>query len=299
MTLLEKYLKSVYVHVSSKRLNLMIMPVHLVCALLILMLAVSGNAWAAGQGDTSYVLGVFPHLPPRELEKVYAPISRELSDAVGRTVKFRSSSTYSNFMDKLGTEDFDIVFTQPFDYVTAADRHGYLPLATRGEPLATVVVVKSGSPLKTLEDLRGKKISLPPKVAAVSYLLRAHLVKNGIIPGEDVKLSYHRSHVSCLQQVIIGAADACGTAAPALRFFSHKMSVELDVISKTTEIPHTLFAVHPRVPEKDRELLQKKILSWSESEKGRKMLKAGRLKPFIKIEDKDYDIVREMSKNVK
>ena len=128
-------------------------------------------------------------------------------------------------------------------------------------------------------------------------MLRAHLHQNDFTPGEDVQLSYHRSHVSCMQQVIIGASDACGTAAPALRFFMHKMGVEMDIITKTTEIPHTLFAVHPRVPEKDREKLLEKILSWGESEKGRKMLKAGKLKPFIKIEDKDYDIVREMAKS--
>lgn len=247
----------------------------------------------------NYVFGVFPHLPPRELEKVYAPIAAALGEALGQRVEFRSSSSYERFMENLDQEEYDIVFAQPFDYIKAADDHGYLPLATRDEPLATIVVVQKGSPLKGLEDLRGKKIAMPPKVAAVSYLFRAYLEKNGIYPGKDVKLSYHRSHVSCMQQVIISAADACATAAPALRFFTHKMNVDLNIIAQTPSIPHTLFAVHPRIKEADRKKLLSTILSWKDSKSGQELLKRGKLKPFIQVKDSDYDIVRELSNHIK
>jgi phosphonate transport system substrate-binding protein len=273
--------------------------IRILVALWFILALASFAAHAETAPQKAYVLGVFPHLPPRELEKVFAPIAADLSKAVGRTVLFRSSSTYVKFMGNLDNEDYDIVFVQPFDYVVAADRHGYIPLATRDEPLETLVVVQKGSPITKLEDLRGKKIALPPKVAAVSYLLRAHLQKKGIKPGRDVSLSYHRSHVSCMQQVIIGAADACATAAPALRFFANKMKVEMVIIDRTTSIPHTLFAVHPRVPKADRDRLLQTILSWGQSKQGRQLLQRGRLKPFIRVTDEDYDIVRESSKVLK
>lgn len=259
-------------------------------------LIVAVTARADSSAQRPYLMGVFPHLPPRELEKVFAPMAASLSKAVGRKVLFRSSSTYKKFRANEDEQLYDIVFTQPFDYIRIADQHGYLPLATRSEPLATIVVVKKGSPITRIEDLRGKKIALPPRMAAVSYLLRAHLKKHGLIPGKDVQLTYHRSHVSCLQQVLIGIADACGTAAPALRFFKKKMNVELNVIARTTSIPHTLFAVHPHVPAADRQKLLRSILSWGNTKEGRKLLQRGRLKPFTKITDKDYDIVRQYSR---
>ena len=134
--------------VASKFLISSTVSLHFISILFVALIATTSTAWSEEKAKDHYVLGVFPHLPPRELEKVYAPISADLSQAVGRQVRFRSSSTYANFMERLETEDFDIIFAQPFDYVRAADKHGYLPMATRDEPLATIVVVKKGSPIR-------------------------------------------------------------------------------------------------------------------------------------------------------
>lgn len=267
-----------------------------VLALLLCTIAAPFSVAADRAGKTGYILGVFPHLPPRELEKVFSPIAADLADAIDRKVVLRSSTTYERFMENLDEQIFDIAFVQPFDYVRVADRFGYQPLATRNQKLATIVVVNSESALSTLDDLRGKRIALPPPSAAVSHLLVAQLREKGMEPGVDVMLSHHRSHISCMQQVLIGEADACGTAAPARRFFEHKMNVSLKVIDRTNEIPHTLFTIHPRVPAHDRELIQQRILTWADSEEGRQILARGSLKPFVPVSDKDYDIVRRLAK---
>lgn len=246
--------------------------------------------------EKNYVLGVFPHLPPRDLEEVYAPMAADLGEAIGHRIVLRSNTTFGRFMENLDKQTFDIAFVQPFDYVRIADKYGYRPLAVRKEKLATIVVVKEDSKLKKLADIKGKTVALPPKVAAVSYLLKGHLKKEKIIPGKDVKLTHHRSHMSCMQQVLIGEAVACGTAAPAVRFFEHKTKVKMRVIGKTREIPHALFVIHPRVPESEREILRQRIMGWAKTADGKKMLKRGKLSPFIKIKDKDYDVVRELSK---
>jgi len=244
------------------------------------------------QSEQELTLGVFPHLPPRELEKVYAPIAALLSDALGRKVRFSSSSSYKKFMAKLDEQAFDIVMVQPFDYVHIADKFGYIPIATRDEPLATIVVVPQDSRLTDLNSLKGMKVALPPEVAAVSMLFNAELREHGFQPGKDLHLSYHRSHISCLQQVVIGAADACATAAPALRFFSAKMKTKLKIIAESRKIPHSLFAVNPKISAADRETILRTLQSLSASETGRQLLKRGKLTPFVPINDAAYDVVR-------
>ncbi|NIQ12641.1 MAG: phosphate/phosphite/phosphonate ABC transporter substrate-binding protein, partial [Gammaproteobacteria bacterium] len=203
-----------------------------------------------------YVMGVFPHLPPRELEKVFAPMAADLAEVINHDILFRSSTTYEKFTARLEQQQFDIAFVQPFDYVKAADNHGYLPLATRTQRLSAILVVKPDSRLTDSNSLKGKRISLPPESAAVSHLVKDHLLKNGLNLNTDINISHHRSHISCMQQVLIGAADACGTAAPALRFFEKRMKVKLKIVMRTIDIPHTLFAIHPRVPEAEREKIQ-------------------------------------------
>lgn len=243
-----------------------------------------------------YIFGVFPHLPPRDLEKVFSPIAADLGKAINQRVVLRSSTTYEKFMENLDKEIFDIAFVQPFDYIRIADKFGYRPLATRKQKLAAIIVTKTDSPLKSIKDLQGKTVAMPPRVAAVSLLLNSHFRNHGIIPGKDVKQTHHRSHVSCMQQILIGEADACGTAAPALRFFQHKMNVKLKIITTSQKIPHTPFVIHPRVPKAEQDMIRQRILSWGESKESKKMLSRGRLKPFVHVSDSDYDIIRKLAK---
>ncbi len=251
----------------------------------------SGSA-ADAAAPKPYVFGVFPYLPPRELEKVFAPIAADFGKVLGREVRFASSTSYEMFSKNVEQQLFDIAFVQPFDFVDVADKFGYLPLATRAEILKALIVTTKDSPIKEAADLRGKRVSLPPEDAAVSHLTRVYLRKNGLVPGKDVTLIYFRSHMSCLQQVLIESTAACGTAAPALRYFKSRMNVDMRVISETDSIPHTLFTVHPRVPQADRERIRDRILGWSNSPEGKELLERGKLTGFIPVTNEAYDVVR-------
>jgi phosphonate transport system substrate-binding protein len=256
------------------------------------------GAWAADAKPPvgEYTFGVFPHLPPRDLEDVYGPMAEDLSRTVGRRLVLASSTTFERFSESLDKGQFDVAFVQPFEYIRIADTLGYLPLATRTETLSGIVVVAKDSPLKSQAELKGKRLALPPESAAVTQLIVRHLQKGGIQPGRDIKITHHRSHVSCMQQVVIGEADACGTAAPAMRFFQNKMNVELKTILKTRDIPHSLFVAHPRVHEKNRLALRDRIINWSNTNAGKKILSRGELTPFRLVADREYDVVRELSK---
>lgn len=262
----------------------------------ILFSIIPGNATATtAKQVTPYKLGVFPFLPPRQLELIFAPFAASIGEALGREVLFKSSTTYLNFMERADSQKYEIAFVQPFDYVRLADKHNYLPLATRGEKLAAIIVVGPNSKIKTITDLIGKKIALPPAVAAVSRLINELLHENNLIPGKNVFLKHYRSHASCLQQVIIGKADACGSAPPPVQFISEKMKVKFNEVARTREIPHTLFIVHSSIPAKERKIILDTILSWSKPGIGPNLLIRGRMKPFVPITDKEYDVVRKMS----
>lgn len=264
-------------------------------ALAVLTLLVAPSTPFAGGGKQAYIMGVFPYLPPRELEKVFSPMAADLGKAIGRPVLFRTSSTYRKFMQQLDNQVFDIAFVQPFDYIHIADKYGYRPLATRQEVLTAVIVTKPDSPLSGIRDLENKTVSLPPQVAAVSHLITDLVNDNNLMPGKNIRLTYHRSHISCMQQVLIGSADACGTAAPALRFFQHKMNITLKTIARSVAIPNTLFSIHPRIPAQDRQMIHDRILQWGKTAAGKQLLARGRLKPMRPIKDADYDIVRKMA----
>ena len=127
-----------------------------------------------------YVFGVFPYLPPLELESVFAPIAADFKRVLGRDVQFVSKTSYESFSRNLLDEQtYDIAFVQPFDYVLAADHSGYLPLAARPEKLYALLVTTENSPIRSIADLKGKRISLPPRDAAISRLIRVYFPSQG------------------------------------------------------------------------------------------------------------------------
>jgi len=237
-------------------------------------------------------MGVFPHLSVTRLEAIYAPVAREIGKALDRPVQFRTRSNFRAFTDELDKGTYDIALVQPFDYIRVHDSQGYLPLARRGEPLSAVIVVVSEAPYRTLADLRGTIIALPPEVAAVSYLSKIALAEAGLDPDKDVSLVHDRNHDGCLQRVMIGAASACGTAAGPVRFFQSKMKVLFRIVGESPAIPHVLFCVHPRVPPRDRELILASIVGLPATATGQAIIEEGQLKPFIPVTDADYDVVR-------
>ncbi len=154
-------------------------------------------------------------------------------------------------------------------------------------------MVAENSPYLDLKDLKGAVLALPPADAAVSHLAKMALLDAGLDPHQNLSLQYTKSHDSCLQRLLIGTVDACGTAAGPVRFFQTRMKVSFRTLGKSLTIPHALIVVHSRVPEGERERLRETIISWADSPEGRKLLERGELKPFQTVADAEYDVVRK------
>ena len=256
---------------------------------------------AAGQSDVKagkppYIFGVFPYLPPARLEELFAPNTKNFAEALDRELLFRTKKTFARWFEAVKAQEYDIVFIQPFHYVKAFDRYGYLPLARIGEPLSAVLMVRATSPLTDLGQLRGKTVALPPVEAAVSHLTKIALIETGLEPGRDVTVTHFKNHDSCLQQVVIGTADVCGTARVVVRNFIARRPAQLRELAVTPAIPHALYAVHARVSKQDRETIRRVILGWSETKSGRQWLMQAGFYPFVAVSDSEYDIVRDYAK---
>src|SRR5258705_1289321 len=114
-------------------------------------------------------------------------MARDFEAKLGRPVRLSSKAAYAAFGDELRNETYDIALVQPFDYVDAHDKHGYLPLARRGEALEAVIVVRQDSPLANIRDLKGRIVSHPPPDAAGSHLTSMAFRDVSIHPPTRIK----------------------------------------------------------------------------------------------------------------
>jgi phosphonate transport system substrate-binding protein len=243
-----------------------------------------------------YSFGVFPYLSTRDTAISYGPVSAEFNLALKHEIRLRTSSSFEKFSEKLTDEYYDIALIQPFDYLLAVEDHYYEPIARVAENLVAVFAVNANSEFKSIEDLRGTHIALAPEAAATSQLGLKALRKAGLIPGRDVFLHFLPSHSSCVHQVVIEEVSACVTGSPIVKMFNDRMNTQVRIMAQTEAIPHVLFVVHERVPPEHRLALQQLIVSWHNTDHGKKLLRGLGFPKFVIAKRSDYEIMRHYSR---
>lgn len=277
----------------------------IVCSFSLLLCSGTVCSHAAEQGRGEYVLGVFPFLPVANLEGIFAPIAAELAKPLNKPVRLRLTSTYDAFITALQDQTFDIVHMHPFDYIRYGRTAGYLPLVARSEDLFAQFSIKKNAPATSIKELKGKRIGTPPATGAVTYLALDALHKAGLRPGKEIAIKNFPNHLACLQQLQIGSVDACATSASTLKTFEAQFKLTFKRIGHSQSIPHTMFAVHKRIPAADRELIRSTLISSSLSTVDPQLRQlfiessdAATGRYFKPVTDRDYDPARKILKRV-
>jgi len=270
-------------------------------AAVFLMGAMQGYAGEAKNSpqERPYVFGAFPHLEILQMEQVFTPMALELSNVLRRRVIFHTRSTFAQFTQDLAAKRYDFALIQPFDYPAAHDKWGYVPLVHREEPITGSIMVRADSPLRSLKDLAGHKLGLPPEGSAVSYMTKLALDEAGLNISRGVHVIYYKTHESCLQQLVIRNIEACGSEGHLIRLFEKKWSVHFRVLGTTPPIPGAVLVAQSRIPNAEREALIKAILEWPDNENVRGFLQLGGLGIPVRARDDEFNVVRRDLKLLK
>jgi ABC-type phosphate/phosphonate transport system substrate-binding protein len=242
---------------------------------------------ASSEPTPPLTLGALPHHSLLQLEAFYAPLAMYLSECLQRSVRFGTSSSYARFEARLARRDFDIVFIDSLDYVRLAGPAGYTALVRRTVPTAVIYIVAADSPLRSLGDLRGATVAMPPDVAPETLLGLERLRAVGLDPTRDVTIHYLPHHNACIQHVAAGRAAACVTTTDALAFVGAEAGKDYRVLERVGTIPPALFAVAPSLSAAERDRLAEALIAWpgrSEREGGPANLEWFALEPATDAE---------------
>ena len=249
---------------------------------------------SAGTGRTSdLVMGIFPYLSSRQLVKNFAPLLPALTQAVEIPVRLQTASSYGSFSDQLATGKYDIVLIQPFEFEKAIQR-GYIPLASMKNLVHGSFYVSRKSHYRNISEFKGKIIAMASAESALAYLGRHALLKAGLTPNRDVHIMYLNTHESCLREVLYMEAAACVTTPLMINALPKKFSRELRPLGQTEKIPGAVFLAHKRLSKIIREKLKHEILSWKDTQRGRKILNSMRLGSFVPVVPDAYRNISKM-----
>jgi phosphonate transport system substrate-binding protein len=263
-----------------------------------LLLAGLGAGTVLAHPAAELRFSVAPYLSPARMEELYTPMAAHFSKELGLPVSFRTSSTFDRYFEQLTLGSVDFTLLHAFFYVEAVDRLGYVPLARMKEPFKGLLVVLDQSPVRNLSDLKGKTIATPPEFLPTVHLVRRIMRDNRLRPDEDFVLRSFRSVESCLQQLVIGEAQACICPPFAIPGAQARFNVKFRTVVESPGIPNLTFVAHPRVPAAQRRQIQSAILGWSSTEAGRQLVANIGTAGFVEVQDGEFSDVRRLMRSL-
>jgi len=246
-----------------------------------------------------YIFGVHPLHNPKQLQAIYGPLVDYLNQHI-KAVHFRleASRNYATYDEKIYANKFHFTLPNPYQTIIAAE-HGYRIFAKMGddENFRGLIVTRKDSPLKSLADLKGKKISYPaPTALAATMMPQYFLHKNGINVIDDIETTYVGSQESSLMTTYLNKVAAGAVWPLSWKNFvtEHpEMANQLEIKWQTAPLPNNGVVVRDDIPEKLVKHVKKLLLSLHTHEAGREILARMPLSKFESANYESYQPVRD------
>lgn len=253
------------------------------------------------------------------LEAKAKPLEKLLGDRLGIPVKVSVSTNYNTIIEAMASKKVDVGFLPPTAYVMAkekgavqvilqAQRYGIKqPTGENTTELVdsyrAEIVVKKGSPIKELKDLKGKKVAWQDVTSSAGYVWpAAELKKIGIDPEKDIKGTIVQGHDKGVLAVLNGDVDAAAVFEDARNTVKKDVPDifnKIDAIYFTQPIPNDTISVRSDMDSAWVQKIQDAFIAIGKDPAGLKIITAVYSHVgYVKTDDSKFDIVREYQKAV-
>jgi phosphonate transport system substrate-binding protein len=240
-----------------------------------------------------------------QLQREYGGFVQELEKATGFKVEFTAVNNRTAAVEAMRADQVDFVLTGPAEYVIFKKLTDAKPVVgwKRPDYFAQIVVLADG-PIKSMADLKGKKVAFGEIGSTSQQLGPAQtLADAGLKYNVDYTAEIIKRNVA-IEAMIRGDVHAVGMNLTHLRSIREKFpDVKLAVVGRGPDLPNDVMIAAAKVPEPVVDTVRKAFL-----EKGSDLM-AGVLKGedtkkydgghfLATVSDADYDIVRDMYRTI-
>lgn len=261
-----------------------------------------------------------PSQSAETLEAKAKPLEKLLSDQLDIPVKVSVSTDYNTIIEAMDSKQVDVGFLPPNAYVLAheqsnakvllqAERFGIKQPGGKSTDKLTdsyrsMVIVKKGSKIKDLKDLKGKKIATQDVTSSAGYVWPvAEMKKAGVdIEKDGIKTVQVKGHDQAVLSVLNGDVDAAFVFEDARNTVAKDVPDIFDKVVPvyfTKPIPNDTITVRSDMSKKWDKKIQDAFIKIGKSKKGHDIISSVYShEGYKKSKDSNFDIVREYAKEV-
>lgn len=139
-----------------------------------------------------------------------APVVAHLNTSPAIRVELKVFPSNDALYDVLRDRKVDVVFVGAVKYVQAHHEFGAIPLVAEGRSTRSSIAVPATSPVKTVEELKGKRFAFGYKDSTTTHLIPLLLLSKHGLKQADVRGTFagHQPQ-KIVDQMLAGAFDAC------------------------------------------------------------------------------------------
>lgn len=255
------------------------------------------------EAPREFVVGIHPLHNPKRLIEVYGPLVDRLNAAIPQAhFRLEASRNYEEFERKLFARQFDFAMPNPYETVRSL-KHGYHVFGKMGDDhlFRGIILVRRDSNIRSVADLKGKKVSYPAATALAATLMpQYYLQTHGIDVNRDIENLYVGSQESSIMNVLRGHVAAGATWPVPWNLFrkeNPRLAAQLEVKWQTDTLPNNGWVVRDDVAPTLAEKVSKVLTGLRASPEGREILKNIGVSRFDYATSQTYDPVVRYLKN--
>ena len=282
----------------------------------------SGSDSGSSSGDYKPKELTVQFVPSQNADKLEAkakPLEKLLSDKLGIPVKVSVSTNYNTIVEAMKSKKVDVGFLPPTAYTLAHDqkaadlllqaqRYGVNKDGSSNKKLVddykSEILVKKNSGIKSLKDLKGKKIALQDVTSTAGYTFPLATLKKetGINATKDMKIVNVKGHDQAVISLLNGDVDAAAVfqdARTIVKKDQPNVFKDTKILKLTESIPNDTISVRPDMDKKFQEKLKKAFKDIAKSKKGHKIIsEVYSHEGYTDTRDSNFDIARKYEKDV-
>jgi len=250
--------------------------------------------------ETIYI-GIISRYPPEIIYKGYQPIMDYLNTTTEYHFELKLSNSYQETVEQLTNNEVAGAFLGTYLYIRAHEQFGVkcilIPLNENLESVSSsAVIVKNGSGINFIKDLRGKKLALPSSESfSGKWFTGYELQNNGLNIGDLDSISYFDHHQTVIYQLLKNHFDVGVVKERIAREYEKKGIV---IIKSSEKIPGPPFVVPKNDNQKITSIIKNAFLKIDVRNPYYKEILTGwdseYSHGFVEASDDDFDNVRKI-----
>ena len=229
--------------------------------------------------------GVTYRVPNDEIRAKYAVIAADLSKLLKQPVQVEPVADYPSLRKGLADKSYDLAMVHPAHLsIEAIKKSGYqLLVVTKGfQEYKARFLVAADSPLKSLADLKGRKLGAPDEDSITSWMVRA-TVRDQLGDAKHVSYVYTRYQDAVPFFVENSLTPAGATASNAVVKGWEAKGGKVLATSKPVPIKHIIAS--PKLSAEQAEAVREYLLALDSTDEGRKKLEATNYTGFARYDN--------------